>query len=118
MIQHEHDVALHNVGRYIVMPNEEDGTKTYISVRAEKNVDLDENKLVEIKAEGQNDQAFNSNIREIAISGVPIPTSPKDRKDLQIMRLNQPLKIHSTALDLSFSAKPGSQSPHLTMQFR
>ena len=26
-IQHEHDVALHAVGRYIVLPNEEDGTK-------------------------------------------------------------------------------------------
>ncbi len=117
LIQHEHDVALHNVGRYIVMPNEEDGTKTYFSVRAEKNVDLDENKLVEIKAEGQNNQVFHSNVNQIAISGVPIPTSPNDRKDLQIMRLNQPLEIFfnrrfiQQPWNLSFSAKPGSQSP-------
>ncbi len=54
---------------------------------AETNFDLYQNKLVEIKAEGKNDQAFNSSIREIAISGVPIPTSPNDGKDLKIMRL-------------------------------
>ena len=116
MIQHEHDVALHNVGRYIVLPNEEDGTKTYFSVRAEKNVDLDLNKLVEVKAEGQNEQAFNSRIHEIAISGVPIPTFPNDRKDLQIMRLSNPLEIFfnrrfiQQPWNLSLSAKPGSQS--------
>ena len=33
-IQHEHELALHAIGRYIVLPNE-DGTKTYyFSVRA------------------------------------------------------------------------------------
>ena len=26
LIQHEHEVSLHSVGRYIVLPNEEDGT--------------------------------------------------------------------------------------------
>ena len=36
LIQHEHEVSLHSVGRYIVLPNEEDGTKTYFSVRAKK----------------------------------------------------------------------------------
>ena len=39
-------VSLHTVGRYIVFPNEEDGTKTYFSVRAKKNVDLDSDKLI------------------------------------------------------------------------
>ena len=117
LVQHEHDVSLHNVGRYIVMPDEEDGTKTYFSVRAEKNVDLDLNKLVEVKAEGQNGEAFNDRIREIAISGVPIPTSPNDGKDLRVMRLSNPLEIFfnrnyiSQPWNLSFSARPGSSSP-------
>ena len=52
LIQHEHEVALHAVGRYIVQHNEEDGTKTYFSVRAKKNVDLDSGKLIEVSTEG------------------------------------------------------------------
>ena len=35
LLQHEHEVSLHSVGRYIVLPNE-DNTKKYFSVRAKK----------------------------------------------------------------------------------
>ena len=82
-IQHEHDVALHAVGRYIVLPNEEDGTKTYFSVRAKKNVDLDSGRLVEVK----NGETFN--VRPIQIRVVSESEElPNPDKDLEIMQYN------------------------------
>ena len=53
LLQHEHEVSLHSVGRYIVLPNE-DNTKKYFSVRAKKkkHVDLDNGKLIEVSSEG------------------------------------------------------------------
>ena len=82
LIQHEHEVALHAVGRYIVLPKE-DGTKQYFSVRAEKNVDLDSGKLVEVK----NGETFN--VRPIQI-GVVSESVELDNpgKDLKIMQYN------------------------------
>ena len=83
LIQHEHEVALHAVGRYIVLPNEEDGTKTYFSVRAKKNVDLDSGRLVEISSKGMH------NVRPIQI-GVVSESVELDNpgKDLKIMQYN------------------------------
>ena len=76
LIQHEHEVSLHAVGRYIVLPNEEDGTKTYFSVRAKKNVDLDSGRLVEISSKGM------QNVRPIKIGvvleSVELPNPDKD----------------------------------------
>ena len=42
-------MSLHAVGRYIVFFNEADKTKTYFSVRAEKNVDLNSGLWVELQ---------------------------------------------------------------------
>ena len=83
LIQHEHELALHAVGRYIVLPNKKDGTKTYFSVRAKKNVDLDSGKLVEVK----NGETFN--VRPIQIGVVSESVDlPNPDKDLKIMQYN------------------------------
>ena len=82
LIQHEHELALHAIGRYIVLPKE-DGTKQYFSVRAEKNVDLDSGKLVEVK----NGETFN--VRPIQIGLVSESVDlPNPNKDLKIMQYN------------------------------
>ena len=79
MIQHEHDITPHALGRYIVYPLE-DGTKTYFSVRAKKNVDFDEGKILEIK------NAVIHNPRNITIvSTFTLEDNPG--KDLDIMRI-------------------------------
>ena len=111
-IQHEHDVALHAVGRYIVLPNEEDGTKTYFSVRAKKNVDLDSGRLVEVK----NGEIFNARPTQIIVSeSVELVDNPG--KDLKIMQFNNlcnleiyfnPPNSISAPWNLSFSAIIGS----------
>ena len=82
-IQHEHELALHAIGRYIVLPNE-DGTKTYyFSVRAKKNVNLDSGKLVEISSKGM------QNVRPVQI-GVVSESVELDNpdKDLKILQYN------------------------------
>lgn len=48
LIKHEHDIRVYALGRYIVIPDQ-DGTKTYFSVRARKNINLSNELLVEIK---------------------------------------------------------------------
>ena len=107
LIQHEHEVALHAVGRYIVFPKEEDGTKTYFSVRAKKNVDLDSGKLVEVK----NGETFN--VRPIQIGLVSESVDlPNPNKDLKIMQYNtsnleiyfNPPNTMPAPWNLSFSA--------------
>jgi hypothetical protein len=55
LVERKHDVSIHALGRYIIIPDE-DGIKTYFSVRARKNVDLDSDKLVEVK----NGNLFNA----------------------------------------------------------
>ena len=106
-IQHEHAVALHAVGRYIVLPNEEDLTKTYFSVRAKKNVDLDSGKLVEVK----NRETLN--VRPIQIGVVSESEElPNPDKDLEIMKYNtsnleiyfNPPNTMPAPWNLSFSA--------------
>ena len=83
LIQQEHKVALHAVGRYIVLPNEEDGTKTYFSVRAKKTVDLDSGKLVEVK----NGETFNARPTQIGVVSES-EELPNPEKDLKIMQYN------------------------------
>ena len=106
-IQHEHDISLHAVGRYIVLPNKKDGTKTYFSVRAKKNVDLDNGKLVEISSKGM------QNVRPIQI-GVVSESEELDNpgKDLKILQYNtsnlevyfNPPNTMPAPWNLSFSA--------------
>ena len=81
LIQHEHEVSLHSVGRYIVMPNEEDNTKTYFSVRAKKNVNLDAGKLIEISSE----RTHNTRPTQIAIVSESVELN-NPGKDLKILR--------------------------------
>ena len=82
-IQHEHDVALHAVGRYIVLPNEEDGTKTYFSVRAKKNVNLDVGKLVEISSK----EMHNARPLQIGVVSESVELD-NPGKDLKILQYN------------------------------
>ena len=82
-IQHEHDISLHAVGRYIVLPNKKDGTKKYFSVRAEKNVDLDSGKLVEVK----NGEIFNARPIQIGVVSESVEL-PNPGKRLKIMQYN------------------------------
>ena len=107
LIQHEHEIALHAAGRYIVLPTEEDGTKTYFSVRAKKNVDLDSSRLVEVK----NGETFNA--RPIQIGVVSESEElPNPDKDLKIMQYNNsnlevyfnPPNTMPAPWNLSFSA--------------
>ena len=107
LIQHEHEVALHAVGRYIVLPNEEDGTKTYFSVRAKKNVDLDSGKLVEVK----NGETFNVRPIQIGVvsESVELPNTDKDLKIMQYNTSNlevyfNPPNTMPAPWNLSFSA--------------
>lgn len=106
VIQHEHDVALHAVGRYIVFPNE-DGTKSYVSVRAKKNVDLDSDKLVEVK----NGETFNAEPTRIGLvsESEELDNPGKDLKIMQYSNSNlevyfNPPNIIPQPWNLSFSA--------------
>ena len=99
-------IALHVVGRYIVF-TKEDGTKQYFSVRAEKNVDLDSGKLVEVK----NGETFN--VRPIHIGlvseSVDLPNPGKDLKIMQYNTSNLEVYFHPpntmpAPWNLSFSA--------------
>ena len=83
LIQHEHEVSLHSVGRYIVLPNKKDGTKKYFSLRAKKNVDLDSGKLVEVK----NGETFNARPTQIGVVSES-EELPNPDKDLKIMQYN------------------------------
>ena len=120
-IQHEHDIALHAVGKYIVLPNEEDGTKTYFSVRAKKNVNLDNGKLVEVK----NGQIFNARPTQIRVDeSFDIVDNPG--KDLKIMRFPNNLcnlgiyfslpNSMSAPWNLSFSSIINNIASRLTFQ--
>ena len=83
LFQHEHEVSFHSVGRYIVLPNEEDGTKTYFSVRVKKNVDLDTGKLIEISS----DETYNARPTQIRIISESVELD-NPGKDLKILRYN------------------------------
>ena len=118
-IQHEHDVALNAVGRYIVLPNEEDGTKTYFSVRAKKNVDLDSGRLVEVKI----GEMLNARPTQIGVVSES-EELPNPDKDLEIMQyntsnleiyFNQPNSIPQP-WNLSFSAIIPNTASTLTFQ--
>ena len=117
-IQHEHEVALHAVGRYIVLPNEEDGTKTYFSVRAKKNVDLDSGRLVEAK----NGETFNARQTQIGVVSES-EELPNPGKDLKIMQYNTsnleiyfPPNTMPAPWNLSFSAIIPNTASTLTLQ--
>ena len=118
-IQHEHDVALHAVGRYIVLPNEEDGTKTYFSVRAKKNVDLDSGRLVEVK----NGETLNARPIQIGVFSESVEL-PNPDKDLKIMQYNtsnleiyfNPPNTMPAPWNLSFSAMISNTASTLTFQ--
>ena len=90
-----------------MLPSEEDVTKTYFSVRAKKNVDLDSGKLVEVK----NGETFN--VRPIQIRVVSESVDlPNQDKDLKIMQYNtsnlevyfSPPNTMPAPWNLSFSA--------------
>ena len=113
-IQH---VALHILGRYIVFVL--DGTKTYFSVRAKKNVDLDSGKLVEVK----NGETFN--VRPIQIGVVSESVDlPNPDKDLKIMQYNtsnleiyfNPPNTMPAPWNLSFSAVIPNTSSTFSLQ--
>ena len=119
LIQHEHEVALHAVGRYIVLPNKEDGTKTYFSVRAKKNVDLDSGRLVEVK----NGETFNARPTQIGVVSES-EELPNPDKDLKIMQYNtsnleiyfNPPNSIPQPWNLSFSAMIPNTASTLTFQ--
>ena len=113
-IGHEHDTSLHVLGRFMVWMNE-DGTH-YVSIRAKKNIDLEGDKLVEIK-NGMNN-TFNARPMQIGITA-GFTNLPNPGKDLTPMRLTRPLEIffnnpHFIAQpwNLSFSVKSGVNPPN------
>ena len=113
-IGQEHDTSLHVIGRFMVWMNE-DGVH-YVSIRAKKNIDLDEDKTIEIKY----DQTFNARPAQIGITD-DFTMLENPEKDLKIMRLDRPLQIFfnrpryiSQPWNLLFSAKPGNGSNNVT----
>ena len=87
MIQHEHDVSVHALGRYIVIPNEGTRTKAYFSVRAKKNINLDQGIVVEVKNGTSNDD------NGFSIENIPDEVVPPAGRDLAIMTPRQPMRI-------------------------
>ena len=100
------DTSLRVIGRFMVWMNE-DGVH-YVSIRAKKNIDLDEDKTIEIKY----DQTFNARPAQIGITD-DFTMLENPEKDLKIMRLDRPLQIFFNRphyirqpWNLLFSAKP------------
>ena len=82
LVQCEKEVALHAVGRYIVQHNK-DNTKTYFSMRAKKNFDLDSGKLIEVSSEGTH------NVRPLQIELVSESVQlDNPNGDLKILQYN------------------------------
>ena len=86
LVQHEHDTKPFNLGRYIVFPHE-DGTKTYFSVRAKKNVDLDSG----LQAEVKNGNEYNAD-EQTAIT-TDLALVPNPGKDLSKMEIGTNISI-------------------------
>ena len=94
-IQNEHDTRPYALGRYIVIPGD-DGIKRYFSVRAKKNINLDRDKVVEVKHDirNSNENEFNSHPQDIVISK-DIVLLPNPGKSLGVMRKqNDPFRIN------------------------
>ena len=85
-IQTEHDTRPYALGRYIVIPGD-DGIKRYFSVRAKKNINLERDKIVELKhfIRNSDENEFNSNPLEINIIKDVI-LLPNPGKSLGVMR--------------------------------
>jgi hypothetical protein len=120
VIQNEYEIIPYALGRYIVIPH--NGSKTYFSVRAKKNIDLDRGLLVEIKNNiaDSDENEFNHRPTDIKIIRNVLLLPPNLDKNLGLMQLNPELQItHQQGLletwCLLFSAKLGS-GPHLTLQ--
>ena len=79
----QHVISLHGLGRYIILLNKKDGTKTYFSVRAKKNVDLDNGKLVEISSLGRQ----NERLLQIGIVSESVELDNPGKR-LNIMQYN------------------------------
>jgi len=118
LVQHEHDTRPYDLGRYIVFPHDS-GSKTYFSVRARKNIDLDSDKLVEVKHNIKNasENEINNRPQDITITK-DTTMLPNPEKKLGIMELNAPLQIDFRLLrnlvspwTLLFSARPGETPP-------
>ena len=112
LIQSERSAKPYEMGRYIVFPHD-DGTKAYFSVRARKNIDLERDKVVEIKYNTRNraESMFNDRPDDITIIKDITPL-PNPDKVLGVMSLNSTLGItfpnfFSAPWTLLLLAKPG-----------
>ena len=115
LIKQEHDVALHAIGRYIVIP-EEDGTKVYFSVRAKKNVDLGRNLSVELKNDGNEFILPNGTTSQDHLTPVTNPDAlrvrPGPPSTFELSRGN----YLSKPWTIAFSVKLGDEYPRLNLQ--
>ena len=71
---HEHDLDV--IGRYLVISN--NGDKSYVSLRTKKNIDLQQDMLLNITGEGITNTAFSMNVQRNIIP---------NRNKLDIMKL-------------------------------
>ena len=118
VIQHIHNFDIYTLGPYVVIP-EQDGVKNYISFKSKKNVDIDDNLLVEVKnsLDDITENEFNANSQDITITS-DVSLLPNPRKSLGFMELNSELRIDfrptsqlSPPWTFIFSAQPGDSAP-------
>jgi hypothetical protein len=114
-IEHDHEINIHMLGRFAVFPGE-NGGKTYMSVRAKKNINLTSGLQFQLKnnTTDPDENEFNNNPRRIGITK-DVENLPSD-KTLGVMRLNSILLVNfhpgfPEPLTLFFSAKPGESPP-------
>ena len=126
LVMIEHDTSLHVLGRFMVWTNE-DGTH-YVSIRAKKNIDLDENKLVEISSNYINNQGFgvyNAKIVEISTNTSNLTVVDNPGKTLDFFQGDAVITFFRSQINppwnLSFSARGVEATPpnnnHFTLSF-
>lgn len=112
-VEHERLTSVSSLGRYIVIPDES-GIKTYFSVRARKNINLDNGKLIEIKHNiaDSSENLINDDPQNITITK-NTTLMPNPDKKLGVIQLDSQLRIdfkpsHSLPAPWTFffSARP------------
>ena len=106
-VKHEHILNVRALGRYIVWYDEAEDKQIYYSVRARKNIDLENGILLEIKNGNGNGEAFSE--EETSLSHTRLESS----KELYVMLFNDAINIPTISIGNSWnfilSAKPNNE---------
>ena len=116
LFEHEHDFNPYAVGRYIVIPNNDD-SNVYFSVKTKKNIDIGLNHL-SLELKNRKDNPFDQDniwkLQNVSITPGTYTLLPGLGKALGVIQYNIPPEIrytdHLKPWTMLFSSRPTSQS--------